>query len=83
MTTKTPLPTYPIEQRLAGYADNDGRFVAQRVRPLYWTPWGTLHAVGVSRVLGVFDTREEAEAAAAHDLAEVWPTEDHEDRPLN
>jgi hypothetical protein len=69
-------PSYVIDQRLVGYADNDGRFVAQRIRPTFWSSIGTLQGVGVSRVLGVFDTREEADQAAAADLA-VWETEAH------
>lgn len=80
--TAALVPSYAIDQRLAGYADNDGRFVAERVRPLHWSPWGTLRAVGSGRFLGVFDTRAEADAAVAADGA-VWAAEPHTDRPLN
>jgi hypothetical protein len=69
-------PSYDIAQRVIGYADNDGRWVAQRIRPTFWSSIGTLQGVGTSRVLGVFDTLAEAEAAAAADLA-AWQTEAH------
>lgn len=71
--TSTQAPSYSIAQRTIGYADNDGRFVAERIRPMFWR-YGTLQAIGESRFLGVFDTRAEAEAAVTADGA-VWATE--------
>jgi hypothetical protein len=69
-------PAYTFDARTVGYADNDGRIVAQRIRPTFWSRIGTLQGVGTSRVLGVFDTLAEAQAAAAADLA-AWEREPH------
>jgi hypothetical protein len=74
--TSETRPAYHLAQRVVGYADNDGRWVAQRVAPTHWSRIGTLQRTGVSLVLGVFDTEAEARAAAAADLA-VWETEAH------
>jgi hypothetical protein len=74
-TTPTVTPTYAIDRRTVGYANNDGRYVAQRVAPAVWLYGGTLYTVGHSRFLGVFDTRADADAAIAADAA-VWLDED-------
>lgn len=58
-------PCWTVEQRNVGFADNDGRWIAQRVRGNRWTAGGVLEPVGESAFLGVFDT--EAEALAAVD----------------
>ena len=74
-------PSYDFAARTVGYAINDGRIVAQRIRPTYWHRIGTLQEVGESKVLGVFDTMAEAEAAAAADLA-LWEIEAHTQRAV-
>jgi len=76
MNTLTAAPSYSIDRRTVGYADNDGRYVAQRVAPAVWLYGGTLYTVGHSRFLGVFDTLADADAAVAAD-ADVWASEDH------
>ena len=51
---------FMIIQRNAGYADNDGRWVASLQPELFWSNIGTLRRRRAARFLGVFDTKSDA-----------------------
>lgn len=64
-------PSYCINRRMSGYADNDGRYTVERVRGSYWSPIGVLTYVGDSAFLGVTDSYEQARALVDADAAEL------------
>lgn len=51
---------FMIVQRNAGYADNDGRWIATLLPELFWSNIGTLRRRRASRFLGVFETKADA-----------------------
>lgn len=58
----TEVGTFQVEQRLIGFADNDGRWLVQQDADLYWRG-GTLTERRPGKLLGIFSTVVEAEAA--------------------
>lgn len=46
---------FMIEQRNAGFADNDGRWIVSQLPELYWSKIGTLRRKRAGRFLGVCD----------------------------
>jgi hypothetical protein len=54
-----------LTQRNHGFMANDGRWLIERLPRLYWSPIGVLHQASAYELIGVFDTREAALAAAA------------------
>lgn len=70
----TEIGEFLIRQRNVGYADNDGRWIVSQLPELYWSGIGTLRQRRPGKFLGVFDTREEADAAI--NAATLQPIED-------
>lgn len=68
-TGATGKPCWVLAQRNVGYADNDGRWTAQRVAGNRWSSCGILESVGTSAFLGVFATEPDAVAAITVDRA--------------
>ena len=74
-TVRTEAGMFYLCQRNAGFETNDGRFVVQHLADLYWSAIGTLRQRrGPGRVLGTFDTYEQA--LAAIDAAGPLPLND-------
>jgi hypothetical protein len=70
---KTSVAEFMIEQRNAGFADNDGRWVVSQLPELFWSNIGTLRTRRAGRFLGVFDdmTAVDAAIAAAQPMPEI------------
>lgn len=69
-TIKTDVASFMIEQRNVGFADNDGRWIAEQLAELYWSGIGVLRQKRAGTFLGVYDTRESAVAACHAALAQ-------------
>lgn len=61
--TKTDAGEFLYNQRNVGYWENDGKWIVNQLPDLYWDKWGYLAKRREGRTLGLFDTKEAAEAA--------------------
>lgn len=61
-TIQSSAGSFLIEQRNAGFAVNDGKWIVQRLPELYWSH-GTLYQRRAGEFVGTFDTRAAAVAA--------------------
>jgi len=73
-TVTTETARFMIEQRNAGFADNDGRWVVSQMAELYWGVGGVLRERRPGTFLGVFDNRASVDAAIAE--ATTLPIDD-------
>jgi hypothetical protein len=73
-TITTSAGDFAVEQRNAGFAENDGRWIVTHLGDLYWRH-GELHRRARSVFLGVFDTTADADAAIRN--AQPLPEDDH------
>jgi hypothetical protein len=64
-TVTTDAGQFMLIQRNEGYADNDGRWVVDQLRETYWSHIGTLRQRRLGAFLGIFNTRQDADAAIA------------------
>lgn len=62
-TIKTEAGKFYVNQRLSGYAENDGKWVVEQLQELYWSPIGVLRRKRRGAFVGVFDTIKDAEDA--------------------
>jgi hypothetical protein len=62
---KTGVAEFMIEQRNAGFADNDGRWIISQLPELFWSNIGTLRTRRAGRFLGVFDDMAAVDNAIA------------------
>ena len=70
-TITTEIGQFLVEQRNAGFVDNDGHWIVSKLRDLYWSQVGTLVERRPGKYLGAFATPAEADAAIAS--AEIQP----------
>lgn len=73
-SVKTDVAEFMIEQRNAGFADNDGRWILSQLPELFWSNIGTLRRRRAGRFLGVFDDMAAINLAVA--AAELMPEVD-------
>lgn len=72
-TIRTDAVEFMVEQRNAGFADNDGKWIVSQLPELYWSH-GELRQLRGSLFLGVFDTR--ADAVIVIESAKLQPVDD-------
>ena len=59
-----PAGTFMLEQKNAGFVENDGRWILAQLPESTWV-YGQLRITRKGRVVGVFDTEAEARIAAS------------------
>lgn len=60
---KTEAGEFLYSQRNVGYWENDGRWIVNQLSELYWDGYGYLTQKREGILLGIYDTKEEAEEA--------------------
>lgn len=73
-TVETEVGTFYVEQRNAGFVDNDGKWLVTQLPELYWTAHGTPRRLRPAKHLGAF--ADAADAVAAINAAEPQPVVD-------
>ena len=56
--------TFMVERRVAGYVENDGRWILTQLAETRWTACGELRIGRHGLFVGTFDTEADAERAA-------------------
>jgi hypothetical protein len=73
-TIKTDVGEFLIEQRDAGFVDNDGQWIVTQLPELYWSSIGILHQRRPATFLGVFRDR----AAVDEAISRAAPQPEHD-----
>jgi hypothetical protein len=73
-TIDTEIGEFGVEQRNAGFADNDGKWIVTQCGELYWS-FGEMRRRARGKVLGIFATIADAEIAIRD--AQPLPADDH------